>query len=382
MITVEERKQSGNFGFVDSSVGSCGEGSFSFDVLVKLFSLKYGEEAISNSLVLAKRLGLDFRVSVEYEVKLEEWLRCKLGVVDSESIHNVCPGCLGVLDSAGLPVLVRDAVTGEVACRNCGYSVFDCASAGGDLSEADDSKPFGEEWKPSSNMSVGGSKGGTLNAFDYRSRCWSGEKGLAAVLGSSGSLSYVDLKDFSLKYPDLAKALVGGVPYVFADGYVFRLRVYQRGPRAGLQVVDRVALKDFEASGKSAFDCMKVRGQRLQSMLGVELPGQDALLIMATKLANRYGIGFGDADKVFMDTFGSYIRSAFAICNDYGVAYRNQVLVHTMFYRTLKDFDRRLLLNRCRSELSIDWGLYEVVLSIRHWIKTVLNAKGLAKKSA
>lgn len=339
------------------------------DVLRELYTIKYGE-GIHDTFVLAERLGLDPHVCLDFEIRLEALLHSRLGVVNEVSLSCLCPQCLRAFDDKGETALFRDVSNEEVVCRLCGFVV----SSIDDCGELDDSKPFGEEWKPSSAMAINGSNGGTLNTWDFKKQAFTGDKGLATVLGGSSSLSYVDFKVFELEHPDLATRLTDPAKpatYIIANQVVYKLRVYSRGPQKGLKMIVKVALRDFEDYGDMAFDCMKVRGQRMNSMLNAELPGQDQLLLMGTELASRYGIAFSPSDTVFLNTFGVNIRKAFSLCKDWGYAVKNRTLVHTMFYLTLNQFHYEKLLARCKDELNLDNGLCEFVKQISIFIKTL-----------
>jgi hypothetical protein len=341
--------------------------------LSKLFELKYGKEQLQDCVALAGRLGLSHVETHNLVLELDRRVLSQLSKfgyseITPEGLELFCPSCVATyyLDKKNMPVpiLFTDKEQGEIVCLACGHVV--ASSGDSDLVEQDESLPFDQQFKPSSDASANRGMGGTLVA--YTKTGFSEAKGLEMFIKADSNLEYLNLSDFEAKHPELAARLLKGEPYAFGGEFVFRLRVYQKGPRQGLTVIDKLPFKEFDASGKSAFDCARVRVQKLTALLGTEAASYDDYLKMLTRVCGDYGIGSTPADKVFVDSAGKNVRRAVAFVRDWGFKVPKQVLVNTMFLLTCEQFGYDHVLLRCKNELKVHKGLRDAVLKISNII--------------
>jgi hypothetical protein len=314
--------------------------------------------------------------------------------INREGLERICPGCLRGyrLNSKGLamPILLHDQERGEIVCQGCGFVAG--VSGDSDLLEQENRVEFGQQFKPSTDARADNGEGDTLqdnNAKDKKSG-----KGFETFMENNSHLKHLDFSAFANDYPELAADFLGldrawfienwrrissfrffmgdaAIPcvrYTFTDEYAFQFRVYKKGSLAGLWVVDKVPLKDFEACGKSSFDCTKVRVQKIKAILGEDMIKLDDFFKAATNLAADYGIAL-KSDKpnihaIFINGLCANVKSAFTLRNDWGFKVQKPLLINTMFILTLEQYSYNDILLRCKSELKIHNGLRKAVLII------------------
>jgi hypothetical protein len=373
-------------------------GVFIDEKLPELFKLYYGVDPERDIFGLAEKLQVDVHSCVDLILELQKCLRSELGFVDEETLKLVCPYCLKAFLKKGekrVAVLIKDSEKGEIVCKNCGTVVSSFEDGNIDADESlDDSKPFGEEWQPGNELNVGGGRGATINSYNQSNDSFSADRALQTILGKgAGNIEFEKLKTFEKNYPEAAKRLTDPCkPATYqilknekGETWVYKYRCYTKGTFAGLKFVAKVPLNDFELYGEKAFDCMKIRIQRVNNILNVELPGQDALIILGKNLGKRYGLGplgvkLHPQYAIFNDAFGTNIKTAFKNCDRYSYKVSNKVLVETMFQLTVMQFKYENLepFKGCRSELVFDENLSYLVSQIDNFVK-VLQQKGKSK---
>jgi hypothetical protein len=287
----------------------------------RLFKIKYLDKILSEEAI-KKEAGLSEQELIVVGKELDRHLIGVLnGVVSPERIESVCPDCL---EAKTLVDIERD----ETVCTRCGY-VYP------DVTTPDDSLPFDQAFKPSSDLSSDGGLGSSLQKTFTSKAQYELQK-------QSGGTNQ-SFKVFQKTHVDLAEKLLRGEPAYDANN-VYLLdqsgneKVYNTTYKdIATYVLNKKLLTPTEISKMFHMNDLPLRFYRLRILSSAENPELDKLLKEAFGISIKYGL---DNDKVFNNNLGRNIRRAFHLVHDMKIKVPKQTIATSAFYYTLYQGNR------------------------------------------
>lgn len=338
--------------------------------LKKLFKIKYLDQ-VTDPALIAQEMSLPETELLQLSGALDQHLISVLlpltperqNPLSFEGLQRICPECL-------LPTLISDIENDEKVCNSCGAVLPESGTP-------DENLPFGEAFKPTSDLASDRSLGSCLTATFTPKAQYEFQK-------KSGSTS-MSLRAFKKLHPDLAQKLTQGEPAYNGD-FAYLLEkpgdiVYWASSKdIATYTLNKNLLSHGELKEVFHMNDLPLRFYRFRILSSTENPELDQLLKEAFGLSIRYGLG---GSKVFNNNLGRNLRRAYLLVRELRLKVPKHSIPGTAFYYTVavaNDFSGQTLnitLNAAADKLDKDSFLVAVLM---HFNELLSDVRRLAEQ--